>query len=113
MSVVLLIAAVSVFTFFVVKNMSITFLRISISAATTFLLASCAALYNSTTRPFGITGVQPEERTNGYVFKIEAAGKTGKVEEWIGPHNWLYMSIPDAGIDAGELNDLVKCPIVS
>lgn len=90
-----------------------TLLRASIPATTAVLLVSCASIFTSRTPSFTIAGIQPEERANGYVFKIEAAEKIGKVEAWIGPDNWLYMSIPDTSIDANQLNDLTKCSIVS
>lgn len=94
-------------------KISSTFLRFTVPATMAVLLTSCAAVYTSSSRPFVVTGIQPEERTNGYIFKIKTAGKIGKVEAWIGPDNWLYMSIPDTNIDAGSLDNLVKCPIVS
>lgn len=94
-------------------KISNTFLRVALPTVAGLLLASCATLYTSRTRAFNIAGIQPEERTNGYIFKIEAAQKVGHVEAWVGPDNWLYISIPDTSINAAKLSDLAKCPIVS
>lgn len=81
--------------------------------ATALLLASCTSLYTNRTGSYRIKGIQAEEKTNGYVFKIKAAENIGKVEAWIGQDNWLYMSIPDTSINAGQLNNLRKCPVVA
>ncbi len=77
------------------------------------LLQSCATLFTSSPGSYKITGIRPEERENGYIFRIEASGRIGKVEAWIGPDNWLYMTIPDTNLDAGSISNLTRCPIVS
>ncbi len=87
--------------------------EITVSVIMTLSLAACASLYTSRSSSFNISGIYPEERSNGYILKIEAAEKVGNVEAWIGEDNWLYLSIPDTSINVQQLNDLSKCPIVS
>lgn len=103
---------VCIYLFFAMRIRD-TLLRASIPVATAVLLVSCASLYTSGIRTYRITGINAEARTNGYVFKIEAMQKIGKVEAWVGQSNWLYISIPDTSIDATKLSELKKCPVVS
>ncbi len=73
--------------------------------------ASCASVY--TTGSFNISGIYPEKRTNGYILRIEAKEKIGRVEAWFGEDNWLYVSVPDTSVNMGELNKISDCPLVS
>jgi hypothetical protein len=77
------------------------------------VLESCATVFTSRSSVFAVSGIFPEKRNNGYVFKIEASRQLGKVEAWIGQDNWLYMSIPDTSINTVQLKDLTDCPVVS
>ncbi len=94
-------------------SFSIVGLRAIFAAALSVLLVSCASVFTYRAPSFNITGITPEPRTNGYVFRIDAYQKIGKVEAWIGEDNWLYLSIPDTSIDSRQLNDLTKCPVVA
>ena len=89
------------------------FVKIAALAVPALILASCATLFTNASRSYNISGIQAEERDNGYLFKIEAAGKIGRVEAWVGPGNWLYISIPDTNLDVGRLSNLTSCPVVS
>lgn len=99
--------------FFYTMRIRFTLLRVLIPVATTVLLASCTSLFTSGTGTYTITGIQPEAKSNGYVFKIVATQEIGKVEAWIGQGDWLYVSIPDTSIDTGQLAGLRNCPVVS
>lgn len=80
---------------------------------TALFLVSCAEVYTYRNKTYTIAGIQAEEKTNGYVFKIQAAENIGKVEAWIGQDNWLYMSIPDTSVNVRQLDKLRRCPVVS
>ncbi len=99
--------------YFSCEMKSAPLVRFLIPLAAALLLASCTTLYTNRTGAYTIAGIQAEERTNGYVFKIEAAENIGRVEAWIGQNNWLYMSIPDTSINAGQLDQLRNCPVVA
>ncbi len=72
---------------------------------------SCAAVY--TLEPPSISRILVEQRSNGYVLKIFAARKIGKVEAWIGNDNWLYITIPDTSIDFSQLDGLENSPLIA
>ena len=76
------------------------------------LISSCAAVYTTSESAYNISGIVAEQRTNGYVLKIEAVRKIGNVEAWIGQDNWLYITISDTSINVKQLNSLEKSPIV-
>lgn len=94
-------------------TLSNTLIKIATLAVLALILASCATLFTTATGTYNISGIEAEARSNGYVFTIKAAGKIGKVEAWVGPGNWLYISIPDTNMDSGKLSGLASCPVVS
>jgi hypothetical protein len=94
-------------------RISIIAARVLIAGALSVFLVSCASIFTSSTHSFNISGITAEQRSNGYVFKINATQKIGNVEAWIGEGDWLYMSIPDTSVNSRQLDDLARCPIVS
>ncbi len=89
------------------------FIRTATFIVLSIFLASCATLFTTAAGSYNISGIEAEGRSNGYVFTIEAAGKIGRVEAWMGPGNWLYISIPDTNLDSDRLSNLASCPVVS
>lgn len=89
------------------------FLKAGAVAFAAMVIQSCATVFTPYTTSPRISGIKAEQRSNGYIFKIEAHGKIGRVEAWVGPDNWLYMSIPDTSVNQAGADALRGCPIVS
>jgi N-acetylmuramoyl-L-alanine amidase len=54
---------------------------------------------------FDITGLQVEERLNGYLLTVKTTRKLADVEKWLKrPDGWLFLTIPDAKADIAALN---------
>ena len=77
------------------------------------LMSSCTAVYTTSESAFNIAGIVAEQKSNGYVLKIEAVKRVGNVEAWIGQDNWLYITIPDTSIDVAQLKGLEKSPVIA
>ncbi len=53
--------------------------------------------------PFDITGVEVEQRLNGYLLTIKANRKLGDFDAFLKPDGWLFVTIADATADTVAL----------
>ncbi len=61
---------------------------------------------------YDITGIEIEERDNGYLLRIGAAKQLPDCESWVKPDGWVYITIPNAHADTGRLNRLKPFSII-
>ncbi len=76
------------------------------------LFSSCSSVSLLSTPSFDISRITAEQKSNGYILKIEAARKIGNVQAWIGQDNWLYITIPDTSVDFDRMNELKNSPLI-
>ncbi len=76
------------------------------------LFSSCSSVSLMSVPAYDVSGLVAEQKSNGYVLKIEASKPIGKVAAWIGQDNWLYITIPDTSVDFSKLNELKKSSLV-
>ena len=86
--------------------------QVLIAGCLSMLVSSCSSVSLLSTPSFDISNIVPEPKTNGYVLKIEAARKVGRVQAWLGEDNWLYITIPDTSIDLAKLGELKGNPLI-
>jgi len=55
------------------------------------------------TVPFDITGIEIEQRLNGYLLTIKSSRKLGDFEAFLKPDGWLFVTIADARADTVAL----------
>ncbi|MCL5268642.1 MAG: hypothetical protein M1469_11155 [Bacteroidetes bacterium] len=76
------------------------------------LFSSCSSVSLLSVPSFDISRIVPEQKSNGYILKIEAVRQIGNVQAWIGEDDWLYITIPDTSIDFNRMNELKKSPLI-
>ena len=54
--------------------------------------------------PFDITGLEIEQRLNGYLLTIKSSRKLGDFEAFLKPDGWLFVTIADAVADTVALS---------
>lgn len=81
-------------------------------AAAAVVFSSCSSVNVMSAPAYDISGLVLEQRSNGYILKIEASRPIGTVEAWIGQNNWLYVTIPDTSVDFSKLSELKKDSLV-